>query len=145
MTNTHTTLTSLFAAIANAIRAKTGGTEVLVADNFPTAIEAIPSGGSETYEITFTKNSVDTTKSYVMVLSRNYGTYGESLTNSGGTLTDTVYLGDRILIEVSGGDSVSVTGLTASSQYTLEDPFTGTVDVYSYIVAEGTTHSVTVG
>jgi hypothetical protein len=38
-------LTELFSDIADAIRAKTGGTADLVADTFPTAIASIPSGG----------------------------------------------------------------------------------------------------
>lgn len=42
-------LTELFSDIADAIRAKTGGTANIVADNFPTAITAIPSGGG-TYQ-----------------------------------------------------------------------------------------------
>lgn len=42
-------LTELFSDIADAIRAKTGGTANIVADNFPTAIAAIPSGGG-TYQ-----------------------------------------------------------------------------------------------
>lgn len=45
MANTHTTLTSLFIDIADAIREKTGGTDAIVADNFPSAIEAIPNKG----------------------------------------------------------------------------------------------------
>lgn len=44
MANTHSTLTALFTAIANAIRAKTGGTAQLVADNFPTEIAGISTG-----------------------------------------------------------------------------------------------------
>jgi hypothetical protein len=53
---THTNLASLFTAIADAIRAKTGGTETIVADNFPTAIAGIETGGGggiETATITF--------------------------------------------------------------------------------------------
>lgn len=46
MANTHETLESLFIDTANAIRAKTGGTADIVADEFPQAIEAIPSGGA---------------------------------------------------------------------------------------------------
>lgn len=42
MPNTHSTLTGLFSDIANAIRAKTGGSETIVADMFPDAIAAIP-------------------------------------------------------------------------------------------------------
>lgn len=46
MPNSHETLTSLFSDIADAIRAKTGDSGTIVADNFPTAIANIPSGGS---------------------------------------------------------------------------------------------------
>lgn len=42
MSNTHTTLTSLFTDIADAIRNKTGSTEAIVADNFPDAINNFP-------------------------------------------------------------------------------------------------------
>lgn len=42
----YTNLKDLFTSIANAIRAKTGSTDTIVADNFPTAIEAIEVGGS---------------------------------------------------------------------------------------------------
>lgn len=48
MANTHTTLASLFSAIANAIRAKTGSSAQIVADDFPDAIAAIPTGGGGT-------------------------------------------------------------------------------------------------
>ena len=40
----HTSLTSLFSDIADAIRAKTGGSSAIVADDFPTAIAAIQAG-----------------------------------------------------------------------------------------------------
>lgn len=45
MPNTHSTLTSLFSDIADAIRGKTGSSETIVADDFPTAIANIPTGG----------------------------------------------------------------------------------------------------
>ena len=38
-------LAALFSAIANAIRAKTGDTDTIVAEDFPTAIEGISGGG----------------------------------------------------------------------------------------------------
>lgn len=44
MANTHTNLTSLFSDIADAIRAKTGETGTIVADNFPSAISGIETG-----------------------------------------------------------------------------------------------------
>lgn len=40
------TLTELFTNIANAIRAKTGSTEPIIAEDFPSAIEAIPVGST---------------------------------------------------------------------------------------------------
>ena len=45
MPNTHSTLTSLFSDIADAIRGKTGSSATIVADDFPTAIANIPTGG----------------------------------------------------------------------------------------------------
>lgn len=42
MANAHSDLTDLFTETAQAIRDKTGGTQPIVADNFPSAIAAIP-------------------------------------------------------------------------------------------------------
>lgn len=47
MANTYTTLPSLFTAIADSIRSKTGGTDPIVADTFPSAIDSIPAGGGD--------------------------------------------------------------------------------------------------
>lgn len=44
MANTHTTLTSLFSDMADAIREKSGSTATIVADNFPTEIRNIKGG-----------------------------------------------------------------------------------------------------
>lgn len=44
MANTHTTLTSLFSDMADAIREKSGSTASIVADNFPSAIRNISCG-----------------------------------------------------------------------------------------------------
>lgn len=41
MANTHTSLSSLFTSIANKIRAKTGSTSEIIADDFPDAIDNI--------------------------------------------------------------------------------------------------------
>lgn len=49
MPNRHTTLTSLFTDIAGAIRSKTGDSAEIKADDFDTAIEAIPTGGGGGY------------------------------------------------------------------------------------------------
>lgn len=53
----HASLASLFSDIADAIRGKTGGTAALVADNFPTAIAAIP--GVRVAAVTATVGSSD--------------------------------------------------------------------------------------
>ena len=44
MANTHESLAALFTAIANAIRAKAGTAEPIVADTFPEKIEGLPTG-----------------------------------------------------------------------------------------------------
>lgn len=55
MPNRHSTLTSLFVDIADSIRSKTGDSAKIRADDFDTAIEAIPMGG-ETVELSVTQN-----------------------------------------------------------------------------------------
>ena len=47
MANNYSNLTGLFTDIANAIRNKTGSTEPIIADAFPTAIDAIPSDSED--------------------------------------------------------------------------------------------------
>lgn len=63
MARRHETLVSLFNDIADAIRAKTGDSTDIVADNFDEAIEAIPSGGggSDDYFWIENKGSVSQT------------------------------------------------------------------------------------
>lgn len=57
MANTYTTLTSLFTAIANAIRSKTGSTAKIVADDFPDAIAGIQTGSDPVLEeLSITEN-----------------------------------------------------------------------------------------
>lgn len=50
----YSNLSALFKAIADAIRGKTGGTDAIVAEDFPTAIEGISSGGSASDRTYFT-------------------------------------------------------------------------------------------
>ena len=48
----YNSLAELFTAIANSIRGKTGGTEKIVANDFPAAIDGISSGGGDEWYIT---------------------------------------------------------------------------------------------
>lgn len=48
MDNVHKTLTELFTATADAIRAKTGSTDEIIADEFPIKISEISAGAAGT-------------------------------------------------------------------------------------------------
>ena len=74
---THTTLSSLFTAIADAIRTKKGTTAKIVADDFPTEIANLPSGSSYTLiaskEVTVNTTSTSTSSVTTLALgSANY-------------------------------------------------------------------------
>ena len=71
MPNRHTTLTSLFTDIAGAIRSKTGDSAEIKADDFDTAIEAIPTGGGGENNL---KKLLDATKSCKYLFSYYSGT-----------------------------------------------------------------------
>lgn len=81
MPNRHTTLTSLFTDIAGAIRSKTGDTASIKADDFDTAIEAIPAGGGENT----LKKLLDATKSCQYLFSYYNGTSVGDLISSSDT------------------------------------------------------------
>lgn len=85
---THTTLRSLFSAIANAIRAKTGGNTEIVADTFPTAIAAIPTGTTPTGTKTITVTENGTTTEDVAAFASvqiNADVVGYKIYNDGAT------------------------------------------------------------
>jgi len=95
--NTHTTLASLFTAIANAIRTKDSTTEPIVADTFPDRILAIPSGGASG---DVTSIEYDAGKVAICYL-KDKGTVTEStdiLLESAGTVTTS---GSDIILELA--------------------------------------------
>lgn len=78
MPNRHETLTSLFSDIANSIRAKTGDTAEIKADDFDTAISAIPTGGGGGSDDYFWIENLDTTDNTV-VITKLTSTYTDDI------------------------------------------------------------------
>ena len=96
----HTSLASLFGDIADAIRAKTGGSAQIVADDFPNEIAAIPTSGKNiqayrgydtvavtSYQATDVTLTVEKTGTYNIswmgFRTRTSGTFGSQLYKNG--------------------------------------------------------------
>ena len=77
MANKHETLTSLFTAIANAIRGKTETSESIVADDFPSAIDGIETGVN--YTIEYEDLSGTSSGNYTMFTLSRTGTLFEDI------------------------------------------------------------------
>ena len=118
MANTHTTLKSLFEDIATSIRNKTGSTDAIVADNFPSAIDAIDTGGNiESVEQAIPSITVDSSGFITAESSQTAGYV------SGGTKTATYSLssGDDSDFKASNIKS-GVTIFGVSGNYTGDEP-----------------------
>ena len=129
MANTYTTLGGLFTAIANAIRAKKGTTDTIVADNFPSEIESIasqPSLQSKTVSPSTAAQTITPDSGYdglsqvvVNAISPTKGaqTYTPTTTNqtisSGRWLTGTQTIkGDANLVASNIKSGVSIFGVS---------------------------------
>lgn len=95
----HNSLSELFTDIADSIRAKTGGTDPIVADDFPEAIEGISSGGGGGEESVEDK-----------IVTREITEY---------TNNRVTYLGNRALYGCANLLSVECQNLTSLGQYAL--------------------------
>ena len=107
MANTHTTLSSLFTAIANKIRAKTGSTASIVADNFPDAIDGIVTVSEGTADATATASDMaNGVTAYVngKKVTGNVTTYQNNSTLTYASQTPIAYSNGQIgaIITVSG-------------------------------------------
>ena len=116
MPNTHATLTSLFSDIADAIRAKTGSQATIVADNFPTAIAAIPQGGSPTLQ-TKSKSYTPSETAQSEAVTADNGYDGLDTVNVSVAAVASTYVGSGITRRDSTDLSANGATVTAPSGY----------------------------
>lgn len=142
---THTSLSALFTAIADAIRAKTGSTDPIVADNFPTEIANI-STGTETptdpeapTEVLITASNIDM---YFSVTNGDYyfagvnsaftsNNKGENSTTASTTLIARYNMSIRFTYSYSSEESYDKFTLTVGGT-TVENGVSGATTEKSY-------------
>lgn len=120
MANAHKSLGELFSAIADAIRAKTGGTAQIVADSFPDAISAI-SAGTDTSDATADAADVKQGKTFYAGGEKKTGSMAEA---------EPTYIFDPPTIENSG---LLTYGVNLTEGYTAGGAHTSThqLDTFS--------------
>lgn len=137
----HSSLTELFTNIAAVIRNKTGSAEPIIADAFPTAIDAIPSGGGgvETCTVTFSTNenvSVEYfyEKIFLTVFENNEITTKTVSELNNITVPNVVLNSVGFVVYTSIPKSMSTTNATklyTNSSYQYGFIFTGNASIYA--------------
>lgn len=129
MPQNHNTLTGLFSDIADAIRAKTGGSSQIVADDFPTAIANILSGPART--------SADLSASGATVTAPAgvYSTDASASVASGSATTPATTISSSPTITVSSAGLITATNSKTQSV---------TPTVSAGYVSSGTAGTITV-
>ena len=137
----HSSLTELFTNIAAVIRNKTGSTEPIIADAFPTAINAIPSGGGgvETCTVTFSTNENVLVeyfyeKIFLTVFENNEITTKTVSNLNNITVPNVVLNSVGFVVYTSTPKSISTTNATkrnTNSVYQYRFIFTGTASIYA--------------
>ena len=122
---THNSLTSLFSDIADAIRAKTGGSSQIVADDFPTAIASISGGGGGTVTIT---DTTDTHGGTIRTITTNENATTVIALNATSNNTYTApsgYAYSPVVVNVAGGGYT----LLGSAEFTVNTTSTSATTV----------------
>ena len=137
----HSSLTELFTNIAAVIRNKTGSTEPIIADAFPTAIDAIPSGGGgvETCTVTFSTNENVLVeyfyeKIFLTVFENNEITTKTVSNLNNITVPNVVLNSVGFVVYTSNPKSISTTNATklnTNSVYQYGFIFTGNASIYA--------------
>ena len=134
MANKHETLSALFSAIANAIRGKTGTSDSIVADDFPSAIDNIETG-VKLPELTNPATAENIQSGYEAVDGD-----GNVVT---GTATITTYTVEHITAIPNGADTVVyLTNQKRNKCYVYGSCFDN--NVYGGIVRKSSTYSASV-